>query len=136
MYQNEKADSVVNTEVTEVTEVNTSGFYQAKQTPFSVGLGLYIHKKTRSKELIDSLSQMHLCINYQKISRIETSIGNAVIDKIIENNGTYVPLSKLVIFFAVDNSEGKNESLNISQRSHDSCTKTLVNKAMTRVPKH
>ena len=64
---------------------------------------------------------MHLCINYQKVSRIETSIGNAVIDKIIENNGTYVPPSVQTshqIFFAVDNSEFKNDTCDGKNEFH------------------
>ena len=76
----------------------TSGFYQTEQTTFSVGLGLYIHKKTRSKELIDSLSQMHLCINYQKVSpSVQTSYQ---------------------IFFAVDNSDFKNDTCDGKDEFH------------------
>ena len=73
------------------SKTSSPWFYQNKQTPFNVGLGRYIHQKTRSKELIDSLSQLNLCINYPKMLRIETSIGNAVCDRIVENNGIYVP---------------------------------------------
>ena len=31
---------------------STKDFYQTKETPVTVGLGLYIHKKTRSKEIV------------------------------------------------------------------------------------
>ena len=64
---------------------------------------------------------MHLCINYQKVSRIETNIGNAVIDKIIENNRTYVPPSVQTshqILFVVDNSDFKNDTCNGKNKFH------------------
>ena len=113
------------------SKASSTGFYQNKQTPFNVGLGLYIHEKTRSKELIDSLSQLNLCINYQKILRIETSIGNAVCDRIVEKNGIYVPPSVQIghlLYFAVDNTDfrnntcdGKNEFRGIIATVHQPC---------------
>jgi hypothetical protein len=103
------------------SKAHSTGFYQNKQTPSNIGLGLYIHKKTRSKELIDSLSQLNLCINYQKILRIETSIGNAVCDRIVENNGIYVPPSVQkgsLLYLAVDNSDFKNDTCNGKNEFH------------------
>ena len=41
-------------------------FYKTRETPFSVGLGLYIHNRTRSRELLDCLSSLNLSISYEK----------------------------------------------------------------------
>ena len=50
----------------------------AKNSTKDVGLGLYIHKKTRSKEIADSLSKLNLSIDYDKVFEIETNIANVV----------------------------------------------------------
>ena len=42
----------------------SGGFRQKVETPFSVSLGLYIHQKTQSKKVIDTLSNLNLTIPY------------------------------------------------------------------------
>ena len=56
-------------------------FHDGVETPFSVGLGLMICKHTRSKHIINLLSDMNLTINYDKILKIETNIAEAIVKK-------------------------------------------------------
>ena len=67
------------------------GFYQTKETPTGVGLGLLIHKKTRSKGIVNILADLNLSIDYDNIIRILTDIADAVCMRMEENNGVYVP---------------------------------------------
>ena len=83
-----------------------------KETPFSVGLGLTIHK-TQSKAIINMLAELDLSIDYQKAMKIETDIANAVTEKMEESNGKYIPPSiqpGLHVYFAVDNCDFKNDT--------------------------
>ena len=57
------------------------GFHDGVETPFSVGLALMICKHTRSKHIINLLSDMNLTINYDKILKIETNIAEAIVKK-------------------------------------------------------
>ena len=83
------------------------------ETPLTVGLGLHIHHKTRSKHIIDTLSQLNLTIAYKRILQIETEIANAVYECMQQNGGVYVP-STLVfgipVHFAIDNTDIKNDT--------------------------
>ena len=57
------------------------GFHDGVETPFSVGLALMVCKHTRSKHIINLLSDMNLTINYDKILKIETNIAEAIVKK-------------------------------------------------------
>ena len=48
------------------------------EKPLTVCLGLHLYKSTRNKVLIEHMSNLNLCISYDKILKIENSIGNAV----------------------------------------------------------
>ena len=83
------------------------------ETPFAVGLGLHVHKETRSKKIIDCLSELNLSVNYDKILKIETEIANAVTKTIQQNNGVYVPptIKKgMRVHFAIDNTDFRNDT--------------------------
>ena len=63
-------------------------YKKGAETPFSLGLSLYIHKETRSKKLIDSL-------------------------KAENNNGVYTPLNirnGINLHFAIDNTDFQNDT--------------------------
>lgn len=38
-------------------------YYNTMQTPFSIGLRLLIHKKTKSKDIINVLANLNLSVN-------------------------------------------------------------------------
>ena len=69
------------------TSDSNKTFYNTKETPFSVGLGLLIRKKIRSKDIVNILANLNLPIDYEKVLRIETDIANAVVQRAFKNNG-------------------------------------------------
>ena len=92
---------------------STKDFYQTKETPVTVGLGLCIHKKTRSKEIVEILSNLNLSIDYDTVLEIETNIANVVSENMKGNNGTYIPPTirkGSPVYFAVDNIDFRNDT--------------------------
>ena len=49
-----------------------------RETPVSLYIGLSIHAKTRSRDLIDIMHDLGLCVSYDRVLAISTDIGNAV----------------------------------------------------------
>lgn len=83
------------------------------ETPFSVGLGLHIHKETRSKKIVDCLEDLGLSIGYDSVMDIENTIADKVTDVIDENNGAYIPhtiQNGVPIHFAIDNNDFHNDT--------------------------
>ena len=99
-------------------QVNNA-FRQKVETPFSVGLGLYFHRQTRSKKVIDTLSKLNLTIPYDRLLKIETRIANEISKNIDNNNGVFVPPNRIYntsLHFAIgsddfssDTPDGKNK---------------------------
>jgi hypothetical protein len=46
-------------------------YRKCSETPLSVGLSLMVHKQTRSKKLVDTLSKLNLCIGYESTISLE-----------------------------------------------------------------
>lgn len=49
-----------------------------RETPVSLYIGLSIHAKTRSRDLIDIMHDLGLCVSYDRVLAISTDIGSAV----------------------------------------------------------
>ena len=90
IYQATKSDSQLRYKP---TSDSNKTFYNKKETPFSVSLGLLIHKKIRSKDIVNILANLNLLIDYEKVLRIETDIANAVVQRALKNIGVSVPPS-------------------------------------------
>ena len=72
----------------------------------NVGLALDVHKNTRSKPLVEKLSQLDLTVPYRKVMEIETAIANAVLEKMKSMGGVYRPpwlVNDMFVWFALDN---------------------------------
>ena len=115
------------------------------ETPFAVGLGLHVHKETRSKKIINYLSNLGLSIDYDRVMKSETETENSVTDIINKNNGVYVPqtiLKDKVIHFAINNTDLHNGTSDYKGEFHgtgqilfqkaDSEAKTLEKFRITR----
>lgn len=79
---------------------------RTRELPLQTGLGLAIHKKTRSKAAIDILSNLGLSADYSKIISLETNMAKSVLKKITDNNGIYIPpefQENEFVHFAADN---------------------------------
>ena len=96
-------------------------FHNSKEIPFTVGLAIHIHKETRCKTLINDLSDLNLCISYEKLMNIETDIATSVATEMKENGGIHIP-SNIVkgrrIHFAVDNTDFKNDTADGKNEFH------------------
>ena len=83
-----------------------TGFRSHIETPLSVGLALTIHKKTRSKDLVNVLSQLQIGSSYKNVINIEKRIACRVAERMKTTGGFCLP-SFLVkgksIYFAADN---------------------------------
>ena len=91
------------------------------ETPLNVGIGLYIHQRTRSKELIEVFSDLNLSINYDKVLSIKKDITSAVTKKMENNDGVFVPATLSPydpIFFAIDNTDMKIDTVDGKNQLH------------------
>lgn len=60
--------------------------YSRKETPLPIFLSIYMHSKTRSREVVDQLHQHGLGISYQRLQDISQGIGQAAMDSYTEQN--------------------------------------------------
>ena len=90
---------IINSVKTErqITQISNKTFRQVIEMPFTVGLSLHLHKLTRSKELINILSNFHLSISYDKLLRIET-LSDVVVKKMESCNVSRYSTWKLTSF--------------------------------------
>ena len=65
------------------------------ETPLNVGTGIYIHQKTRCKELIDILSDLNIFIDYDKLLNIKSQLADTVLTEVNNNDGVFIPRSIL-----------------------------------------
>ena len=82
------------------------GFQTRIETPLSVGLSLTVHKKTRSKSLVDVLSQLQIGSTYDKVINIERRIACGVADRMKTTGGFCLPpfiVKGKSVYFAADN---------------------------------
>ena len=83
-----------------------SSLYSKVETPLNIGLGLYMYHVSRSKKLVNFISDLNLGANYQKIVNIKKGIVQAVLDKKKENSGVFIPSTlkeDQPIYFAIGN---------------------------------
>ena len=83
-----------------------SSFRIQTQTPLLVGLALTVHKKTRSKDLVNRLSQLQLGASYTETASIEKRIAYGVAEQIEKTGGFCLPpfIKKgKSLYFAADN---------------------------------
>jgi len=83
-----------------------SGFRQTVQTPLLIGLLLTIHSTVLDKNLVNSLSQVYIGSDYQRILDLEKRVKQGAFQRIKETGGFCLPdfVKKGVnTWFAVDN---------------------------------
>ena len=71
-----------------------------------------ICKHTRSKHIINLLSDMNLTSSYDKILKIETNFAEAIVKNLEDSDGVYVPpsIQKECPIFPVDNCDFQNDT--------------------------
>lgn len=71
-----------------------------------LAVGLAVHQATRSKDLVNMLHGFGMSVEYNRIMRVEAQIEAAVLQRMEENAGVYLPpdiVRGRHVFFAVDN---------------------------------
>ena len=76
-----------------------------REPPFSVYVGFLIFAKTRKRQLIDTLFQYDICISYDRVLEISTQLGEAVVQRYLDEGVVCLPKMCKGIFTtsAVDN---------------------------------
>lgn len=64
---------------------------RTREFPLQVGVGLTLHKETRSRKLVDMISRFGLSVNYDRVREIEGMIAKAVVKRMETTNGIYIP---------------------------------------------
>ena len=103
------------------TKKRGSGYRQMNETPLTVGLGLHLYKSTRSKVLIEYLSNLNRCISHDKVLKIENSIANAVSSQKKSTYGVYVPpntVPGIPVHFTIDSCDFKNDTPDRKNKFH------------------
>ena len=80
--------------------------YRTRELPLQVGVGLTLHRQTRSAKLVNFCSQIGISINYDRVKRIENNIAETVIAHMENTDGIYIPPDlepNMFTHFATDN---------------------------------
>ena len=106
----------------EPVDSSTRGIFQMNETPLSVGLGLYVHHTTRSKELIELLHTMNLSVTYDKVLDIRNSIATTIKSN-VENHPAKLHIPSVIspnkhTFYAIDNSDLKVDTTDGKNQYH------------------
>ncbi len=59
---------------------------KSRETPLPIYLSLYIHNKTRNKDLIDKLHEYGLCLSYARVIDLSTCYGQAAVQRFKSEN--------------------------------------------------
>ena len=109
--------------------------YNKIETPLNVGIGLYVHHQTRSKKLVNFLSDLNIGINYYKVLDIKKDIAIAILDKQEANGGVFVPSSlsnNKPLFFAIDNTDLSIDTPDGKKQLHGTAIAVFQQKHMLR----
>ena len=89
-----------------------------QENPYVISVGLNLHANTRSERLINYFHAQGISVDYSRVLRIETQLAQAVIKRMENTGGVYIPpklKSGKMLFFAIDNidfaedtADGKN----------------------------
>ena len=93
-------------QVSYISNKDYGDFKSTRETPLSVVLPLTIHRKTRSKRLVEDISACLEFDKYPRIMALETRIAAAVCIRISEKDGVYLPpfvVKSKPIYFATYN---------------------------------
>ena len=102
VIQNVKTDKQMRTLK---TSENIRG-YSTIQTLLSIRIGFSLYQHTRSKKLINFLSDLNISANYKKVIHLKKDIVNSIEMRRQDNNGVFIPpgfQKKSQTFFAIDN---------------------------------
>ena len=97
--QNVKTDRQIN-----YKQQNRS--YNKIETPLSIGISMFIYHNTRSKKLINFISDLNIGVNYKKVISIKKAMASSIQKQRNKRNGVFIPTGFIpgkTDFFAIDN---------------------------------
>ena len=80
--------------------------YNKTETPLSIGTSLFLYHNTRSKKLVDFISDLNIGVNYDKGISIKKDIASSIQEQRDKNNGVFIPTGFVpgkTTFFGIDN---------------------------------
>ena len=84
--------------------------YNKTETPLSIGTSLFLYHNTRSKKLVDFISDLNIGVNYDKVISIKKDIASSIQEQRDKNNGVFIPTGFVpgkTTFFVINNGDGK-----------------------------
>ena len=84
--------------------------YNKIETPLSIGTSLFLYHNTRSKKLVDFISDLNIGVNYDKVISIKKDIASSIPKQNDKNNSAFIPTGFVpgkTTFFAIDNGDVK-----------------------------
>ena len=87
--------------------------YNKIETPLSTGISMFIYHNTRSKKLINFISDLNIEVNNEKVISIKKAIASSIQHQRNKRNGVFIPTGFLpgkTTFFATDNIDIKIET--------------------------
>ena len=97
----------------QVKRNSSAPFRKSRDTPREIASGIIRHS-TGSKKVVNILSRLEMSSNYAYLIKPEKRIGHAVLEKMIEDGGNYIPpdfVSGRYIFFAIDNVDFREDTM-------------------------
>ena len=93
---------------------------KSRETPLSIYVGLSIHAKTRSRDLVEAMHTLGLSVSYDRVLAISTDLGNAVCRRYHEENVVCPSNLRLGLFTtaAVDNIDHNPSSTTAKDSFH------------------
>lgn len=121
----------------QVRNMKSEALRSTREMPQQLAIGLALHQTLRCKEMVNFLHGFGLCVEYNRILRVETQIENNVLQRMQENGGCFIPPDIVLgrqLLWAIDNSDfsedtpdGKNTlhgtSVAVYQRKDDNDVK-------------
>ena len=117
-----------------ITSIAQDIFYLASRkrnlTPKHIGLGLTLHKATRSEKLVDLFHAAGHTIGMDTIRRIDTTIASDIIDRFNKNGHIYIPNELVpyspsrIVLASCDNIDVLEETIDGKNTFH--CTQMML----------
>ena len=108
--------------------------YNKTETPLSIGTSLFLYHNTRSKKLVDFISDLNIGVNYDKVISIKKDIASSIQEQRDKNNGVFIPTGFVpgkTTFFAIDNGDVKIDTPDGGKQVHDTVIAAYQEKQST-----
>ena len=95
--------------------------YNKTETPLSIGTSLFLYHNTRSKKLVDFISDLNIGVNYDKVISIKKDIASSIQEQRDKNNGVFIPTGFVpgkTTFFGIDNGTVKIDTPDGKKQLH------------------